>query len=121
VSLASMTTWGLNSSGTMKPCSPPLRPAEPPRLLCWQGWSQRPPSTSCPGDWRQGHFGAHGPLYAFDTRANTLVPELVDNPSAGREHSFSAFRLKGAGGEEVAVRPLAECSEARAWDELDAR
>jgi hypothetical protein len=58
--------------------------------------------------------------YALDTRANTLVPELVDNPSAGREHSFSAFRLKGAGGEEVAVRPIAECSEDRAWDEPDA-
>jgi len=59
--------------------------------------------------------------YAFDPRANTLVPELVDNPSAGREHSFSAFRLKGADGEEVAIRPLAECSKARAWDEPDAR
>jgi hypothetical protein len=59
--------------------------------------------------------------YAFDTRANTLVPELVDNPSAGCEHSFSAFRLKGAGGEEVAVRPPAECSEARPLDEPDAR
>jgi hypothetical protein len=59
--------------------------------------------------------------YAFDTRANTLVPELVDNPSAGREHSFSAFRLKGVGGEEVAMRLSAESSEAPAWDEPDAR
>jgi hypothetical protein len=59
--------------------------------------------------------------YAFDTRANTLVPELVDNPSAGREHSFSAFRLKGVGGEEVAIRPAAESSEAPAWAEPDAR
>jgi len=52
--------------------------------------------------------------YAFDTRANTLVPELADNPSVGREHSFSAFRLRSAGREEVAVRPPGECSEARA-------
>ena len=59
--------------------------------------------------------------YAFDTRANTLVPHCVDNPTAGREHSFSAFRLKGVSGEEVALRPPAECSEARAWDEPDVR
>ena len=59
--------------------------------------------------------------YAFAPRANTLVPELVVNPSAGREHSFSAFRLKGVGGEEVAMRLSGESSEAPAWDEPDAR
>jgi hypothetical protein len=85
--------------------------------------------TGCHADSRfreVGRLVRHEPeklviSYAFDTRANTVVPEFVDNPSAGREHSFTAFRLKGAGGDEVAVRPLAECSEARARDELDSK
>jgi hypothetical protein len=44
--------------------------------------------------------------YKFDLRANTLVPELVDNPSAGKLHKFCAYRLKGSPGEAVAMRPL---------------
>ena len=69
-------------------------------------------------NWERKLFYLLTPALMGDT--GPLVPELVDNPSAGRERSFSAFRLKGAGGEEVAVRPPAECSEARAWDESDA-
>ena len=43
--------------------------------------------------------------YTFSLRRNTLTPELVDNPSAGKEHAFRAYRLKGALGDEVAMRP----------------
>lgn len=55
--------------------------------------------------------------YTFDPTANTLVPKLMRNPSAGREHSFSAFRLKGVEGEEVAMRPFREAGRAQNADE----
>lgn len=55
--------------------------------------------------------------YTFDPNASTLVPELLDNPSAGREHSFAAFRLKGVGGEEVAMRPFPKAGGAQNTDE----
>jgi hypothetical protein len=51
--------------------------------------------------------------YTFDPNANTLVPDLLDNPSAGREHSFAAFRLKGVEGEEVAMRPFPKAGGAQ--------
>src|SRR5258708_26941746 len=44
--------------------------------------------------------------YTFNLRTNTLTPESVDNPSAGKEHLFQAYRLKGAPGEPVAMRPV---------------
>ena len=34
--------------------------------------------------------------YTFDLRTNTLKPESVDNPAAGTEHNFVAYRLKGS-------------------------
>jgi hypothetical protein len=40
-------------------------------------------------------------------RTNVLTAEVVDNPSAGKEHVFQAYRLKGARGEGVAMRPMA--------------
>jgi hypothetical protein len=45
--------------------------------------------------------------YTFNLRTNVLTPELVDNPSAGKEHLFLAYRLKGADGAEVSMRPVA--------------
>jgi len=42
--------------------------------------------------------------YTFDLNRNVLSPETVDNPSAGREHVFSAYRLKKAPGDEVFMR-----------------
>ncbi len=39
--------------------------------------------------------------YKFDLRTNILEPETVENPSAGQEHSFVAYRLKGQGGQAV--------------------
>jgi hypothetical protein len=33
-----------------------------------------------------------------------LTPELVDNPQAGAEHRFVAYRLQGSEGPRVALR-----------------
>jgi hypothetical protein len=46
--------------------------------------------------------------YTFDLRLNTLVPEKIPNPDAGREHSFCAWRLKGSPTVPVRMRPLQE-------------
>ena len=58
--------------------------------------------------------------YNFDLRSNALTPESVKNPSAGRQHEFIAFRLKGADSQKVTLRPtrevLAEVEEAAAED-----
>lgn len=37
--------------------------------------------------------------YKFDLRTNNLIPELIPNPNAGREHNFRAWRLAGEAGE----------------------
>ena len=55
--------------------------------------------------------------HAFHPNANTLVPERLDNPSAGRGHSFSAFWPKGLEGEEVAMRPFPKAGNAQHTDE----
>jgi hypothetical protein len=44
--------------------------------------------------------------YSFDLKANCLTPELVENPAAGKEHVFKAYRLKGAKDEAVKMRPV---------------
>ncbi len=44
--------------------------------------------------------------YAFDLRQNALIPEFVDNPSAGTEHEFRAYRVKGEAAAEVALSSL---------------
>lgn len=42
--------------------------------------------------------------YTFDLRQNTLEPEIIPNPFAGREHVFLAWRLEGASEEPVVMR-----------------
>ncbi len=42
--------------------------------------------------------------YAFDLRRNELRAETVSNPAAGREHRFTAWRLKEAPCEPVSLR-----------------
>jgi len=37
--------------------------------------------------------------YTFNLRDNTLTPEIIPNPSAGREHVFHAWRLVGSSNE----------------------
>lgn len=46
--------------------------------------------------------------YTFDLRANILTPELAPNPSAGKEHRFAAYRLKGMGSGTVSMKNAEE-------------
>jgi hypothetical protein len=46
--------------------------------------------------------------YTFDLRRNTLVPETIPNPSAGREHEFRALRVSRGSREPVELRELAD-------------
>jgi hypothetical protein len=59
--------------------------------------------------------------YSFDLQTNTLKPESVANPAAGKEHKFVAYRLKGSAAGKVAMRPprdvVAEVAEAAEEDE----
>lgn len=59
--------------------------------------------------------------YTFDLRSNTLKPESVENPAAGKEHEFIAYRLKDSATEEVAMRSpreiIAEVAAAAEEDE----
>jgi len=41
--------------------------------------------------------------YAFDLRVNKLTPEFAPNPSAGKQHMFSAYRMKGDGHGSVSL------------------
>jgi len=41
--------------------------------------------------------------YTFDLQSNKLTPQLAPNPSAGRQHRFSAYRLKGMGSGTVTM------------------
>ena len=44
--------------------------------------------------------------YIFDMRTNRLLPEKVHNPTAGREHRFTAYRMRGVGSGVVRMRSL---------------
>lgn len=41
--------------------------------------------------------------YTFDLRKNTLEAETIPNPTAGKDHKFIAYRLKGQGGKPVSM------------------
>lgn len=41
--------------------------------------------------------------YTFDLQANKLTPKLAPNPSAGTQHQFSAYRMKGDGHGKVSL------------------
>lgn len=57
--------------------------------------------------------------YSFDLRTNELVPRKVPNPSAGREHGFRAWRLRGDPATPVTLRPItAEVLELEVEDEI---
>jgi hypothetical protein len=59
--------------------------------------------------------------YTFDLLTNTLKPESVDNPAAGTEHNFIAYRLKDSATETIAMRLpreiIAEVADAAEEDE----
>lgn len=46
--------------------------------------------------------------YTFDLRANTLVPQTIPNPGAGREHEFTAWRVSTGSREPVVLREAAQ-------------
>jgi hypothetical protein len=41
--------------------------------------------------------------YKFDLRTNVLEAETISNPSAGTEHRFVAYRMRGQGGSAVSM------------------
>ncbi len=49
--------------------------------------------------------------YSFDLRSNKLAPQLAPNPSAGQEHHFAAYRLKGLGGGAVSMKQSGQVAE----------
>lgn len=49
--------------------------------------------------------------YTFDLTRNTLTPATIANPSAGQEHLFYAWRLRGSPGEPVFMRQSAPDSQ----------
>jgi hypothetical protein len=49
--------------------------------------------------------------YSFDLRSNDLAPALETNPSAGKEHAFTAFRLKDMGSGAVSMKPKSAFEE----------
>lgn len=42
--------------------------------------------------------------YSFDLQTNELVPETEANPDAGKEHSFTAWRVLGSAPDQVSIR-----------------
>ena len=44
--------------------------------------------------------------YSFDLRTNDLTTKKMPNPGVGKEHYFSAYRLKTQGGKEVSMLEL---------------
>jgi len=48
--------------------------------------------------------------YAFDLRTNEIVPQTIKNPSAGTEHIFRAWRLKGSPTTYVVMHDLQSIS-----------
>jgi len=42
--------------------------------------------------------------YSFDLATNRLIPRKIPNPGAGKEHSFTAWRLAGSPGDVVSMR-----------------
>jgi hypothetical protein len=60
--------------------------------------------------------------YSFDLKTNVLLPITVKNPSAGKRHSFRAWRLRGSKSAAVTMRSLEAVKrdlEAQAEDESE--
>ena len=49
--------------------------------------------------------------YSFDLRTNKLTPQLAPNPSAGQEHRFTAYRVKGQGSGTVTMKDVEQVDE----------
>lgn len=53
--------------------------------------------------------------YTFDLLANELTPMFAPNPSAGKQHQFAAYRLKGMGSGTVSMRSVLETASEQLW------
>ena len=49
--------------------------------------------------------------YRFDLRTNEIAAEYLPNPSAGKTHVFTAWRLDGTPGDDVALRDIPPIEE----------
>ncbi|WP_200827685.1 hypothetical protein [Thermomonospora echinospora] len=49
--------------------------------------------------------------YNFDLQSNVLTPQLAPNPSAGKEHHFAAYRLKGQGRGPVTMKNVEQAKK----------
>lgn len=49
--------------------------------------------------------------YSFDLRTNDITAEMVDNPDAGKEHRFKAYRIKGQSNRTVSMKSSGIVSE----------
>lgn len=57
--------------------------------------------------------------YGFDLRTNVLTAEKIHNPSGGKAHYFSAYRLKNQGGKRVFMANIYINTVVRINDETD--
>lgn len=55
--------------------------------------------------------------YSFDLRSNELTPQLAPNPSAGKEHRFSAYRLESMGSGTVTMKSVDQVYEQMPGDD----
>jgi hypothetical protein len=62
---------------------------------------EEPESLVCVGDLVRVEWEKRLVGYSFDFATNALVPELTDNPNAGRKHRFRAWRLPEQPSEQV--------------------
>ena len=44
--------------------------------------------------------------YTYDRPTDDLTPKLINNPTAGKEHPFRAWRVKGAPTDQVSMKAL---------------
>ncbi|MGH4026039.1 MAG: hypothetical protein ACRDRV_15795 [Pseudonocardiaceae bacterium] len=49
--------------------------------------------------------------YTFDLRASKLTPDVAPNPTAGKQHRFAAYRLKGMGSGTVSMKNVEQAGK----------
>jgi len=57
--------------------------------------------------------------YSFDLRANTIIPQMIPNPSMGCTHGFRAWRVAGSPGESVDLLPNTPVRQAEEAEDDD--
>jgi hypothetical protein len=57
--------------------------------------------------------------YMYDRPTDDLSPKLINNPTAGKEHHFTAWRVKGAPTDQVSMKSVEAGKVEVADDESD--